>query len=502
MQNLFVQFANRFPDDLQQALLITPEGDSFSYADADRESARLANYLSAAGLRSGDRVTVQAAKSPQAVWLYLACLRGGFVYHPLNPAYQSVELDYLVADAKPKLIVCTPERVSLFSALTTEQDCRVASLDESGAGSLTDESKSVAATFETIACEDDTVAVLLYSSGTTGKPKGAMLTHRNLAANIHTLIEVWGFTGRDRLLHTLPIYHAHGLLVALGCVLMSGASMIFLPKFDAQTVIRKLPAATVMMGIPTFYTRLLGEKNFNRDCCGSIRLFISGSAPLLAETHQEFEARTGHAIVERYGMTETCMNSSNPLDGERRPGSVGRALPGVSIRVTDDADHPLAAGQTGEIQVRGPNVFVGYWGMPARTRQEFTADGFFRTGDLGAMGDDGYLSIRGRKRDMIISGGLNVYPREVEQVLDELPGVAESAVIGVPHPDFGEGVIAVIVPQRGQTTTEDLVIAAVRKKLADFKAPKRVFFAEELPRNTMGKVRKNALREQYNGVLS
>jgi malonyl-CoA/methylmalonyl-CoA synthetase len=300
-----------------------------------------------------------------------------------------------------------------------------------------------------------------------------MLTHRNLAANIHTLIEVWGFTGRDRLLHTLPIYHAHGLLVALGCVLMSGASMIFLPKFDVQTVIRKLPAATVMMGIPTFYTRLLGEKNFNRDCCGSIRLFISGSAPLL----------TGHAIVERYGMTETCMNSSNPLDGERRPGSVGRALPGVSIRVTDDADHPVAAGQTGEIQ-------------------EFTADGFFRTGDLGAMGDDGYLSIRGRKRDMIISGGLNVYPREVEQVLDELPGVAESAVIGVPHPDFGEGVIAVIVPQRGQTTTEDLVIAAVRKKLADFKAPKRVFFAEELPRNTMGKVRKNALREQYNGVLS
>jgi malonyl-CoA/methylmalonyl-CoA synthetase len=502
MQNLFAQFAIGFADDLRQVSLITPEGDAFSYADAERESARLANYLAASGLRMGDRVTVHAGKSPQAVWLYLACLRGGFVYHPLNPAYQSVELEYFVADARPKLVVCTPERVALFSGLTKEQDCRVVSMDESGAGSLMYESQALPATFETVACNDDTVAVLLYSSGTTGEPKGAMLTHRNLAANTRTLIDAWGFTAADRLLHALPIYHAHGLFVAIGCVFLCGASMIFLPKFDVQTVIRQLADATVMMGIPTFYTRLLRDTKFNRECCASIRLFISGSAPLPAEIHQEFEARTGHAILERYGMTETCMNSANPLLGERRPGSVGPALPGVTIRIADDTDRPVPAGETGEIQVRGPNVFLGYWGMPEKTAQEFADDGFFRTGDLGILSDDGYLSIRGRVKDMIITGGLNVYPREVEQVLDKLQGVAESAVVGVPHPDFGEAVIAVIVPQPGQSTTEERVIASVRARLADFKAPKRVFFAEQLPRNTMGKVRKNALREQYNGVLS
>ena len=502
MQNLFTQFAAAFPDDRRQVLLITPEGDSFSYADAERESARLAHYLSASGLRMGDRVTVQVPKSPQALWLYLACLRGGFVYHPLNQAYQPAELEYLVADARPKLVVCTPGRVSLFAGLTKEQDCRVISMDETGAGSLTKESQAVPATFDAAACNDETVAVLLYSSGTTGKPKGAMLTHRNLASNTRTLINAWGFTATDRLLHALPIYHAHGLLVAVGCVFMSGASMIFLPKFDAKTVLNHLPDATVMMGIPTFYTRLLHEKNFNRKCCASIRLFISGSAPLLAETHRKFEAHTGHAILERYGMTETCMNSSNPLVGERRPGSVGPALPGVTVRITDDGDRPLPADQIGEVQVFGPNVFAGYWGMPEKTAREFTADNFFRTGDLGALSDDGYLSIRGRKKDMIISGGLNVYPREIEQVLDALPGVAESAVVGVPHPDFGEGVIAVIVPQSGQSTTEERVIASIREKLADFKTPKRVFFAEQLPRNTMGKVIKNELREQHNGVFS
>jgi len=502
MQNLFTQFAAAFPADLQQVLLITPEGRSFSYADAERESARLAHYLSESGLRMGDRVTVQTSKSPQTVWLYLACLRGGFVYHPLNPAYQSSELEYLIADAKPKLVICPPERVSLFSDLTRDPACRVLTMDASGAGSLANESRTVPATFDSVACQGDTMAVLLYSSGTTGKPKGAMLTHRNLATNIRTLISAWDFTAKDRLLHALPIYHAHGLFVALGCVLMSGASMIFLPKFDARTVIHHLPDATVMMGIPTFYTRLLHETKFNRECCASIRLFISGSAPLLAETHREFEAQTGHAILERYGMTETCMNSSSPLVGERRPGSVGPALPGITIRITDDADAPLPAGEIGEIQVKGPNVFAGYWGMPDKTAQEFTADKFFRSGDLGTLSDDGYLSIRGRKKDMIISGGLNVYPREVEQVLDELQGVAESAVVGVPHPDFGEGVIAVIVPDPGQPATEEHLIASVRAKLADFKTPKRVFFTQHLPRNAMGKVRKSDLREQYNGVLS
>lgn len=501
MRNLFSQFAG-CADDPDQALLITPEGEAFSYADAERESAQLAHYLTASGIRRGDRITVQAPKSPESVWLYLACLRGGFVYHPLNEAYQSAELEYLVTDARPKLVVCRPERATLFSAITRETDCHVVSLDESGAGSLVDESRAKSPNFDTVACSDDTVAVLLYSSGTTGKPKGAMLTHANLAANTRALIQTWGFTATDRLLHALPMYHAHGLLVAMGCVLMSGASMIFLPKFDAQSVIRQLPGATVMMGIPTFYTRLLNEETFGRDCCDSIRLFISGSAPLLAETHKAFAARTGHAILERYGMTETCMNSSNPLDGERRPGTVGPALPGVTIRIADDSDQPVPEGVTGEIQVRGPNVFAGYWGMPELTAQEFTADKFFRTGDLGTLSDDGYLSILGRKKDMIITGGLNVYPREVEKVIDELQAVAESAVVGIPHPDFGEGVIAVIVLQIGQSTTEDRIIALVREKLADFKAPKRVFFAAQLPRNSMGKVQKNTLREQFNGVLS
>ena len=501
MPNLFADFAG-FADDLSRPLLTTPEGASYSYADAARESARLANYLNAAGLRPGDRVTVQAEKSVAGVWLYLACLRGGFIYHPLNPSYQATELEYLVGDARPRLVVCAPERVELLTELTKPLDCRVVSLDESGSGSLRDGSASASSEFATVECQDNAVAVLLYSSGTTGQPKGAMLTHANLAANTRTLVEAWGFTSADRLLHALPIYHAHGLFVALGCVLMSGASMIFLPRFDTASVIRYLPDSTVMMGIPTFYTRMLADPRLSRDSCNSIRLFISGSAPLLAETHEAFASRTGHEILERYGLTETSMNSSNPLAGQRRPGSVGPALPGITIRIADDADEPLPAGCTGEIQVSGPNVFAGYWGMPERTAEAFTSDGFFRTGDLGIIADDGYLSIRGRKKDMIISGGLNVYPREIEEFIDSLQGVAESAVVGVPHPDFGEGVIAVIVPEADQSTTEDRIIASVREKLADFKAPKRVFFTDRLPRNTMGKVQKNALREHYNGVLS
>lgn len=501
MSNLYTEFAG-ISGHAQRPLLSTGDGTTYSYADAEAESARMANCLVAMGLQPGDRVTAQVPKSPQALWLYLACLRGGFVFHPLNEAYQSAEIEYLVTDAKPKLAVCTPDRLDLFSGLTNEMDCHIASLDDSGAGSLVEQSRHASARFETLPCSSETLAVLLYSSGTTGQPKGAMLSHGNLASNTRALIAAWNFTAADRLLHVLPIYHAHGLFVALGCVLMSGASMIFLRKFDVQSVVRHLPNATVMMGIPTFYTRLLRERAFSRDSCKSVRVFISGSAPLRADTHAAFAARTGHAILERYGMTETCMNSSNPLTGERRPGSVGPALPGVSIRITDASDHPLPPGDTGEIQVSGPNVFAGYWNMPERARQDFTADGFFRTGDLGVMSEDGYLSILGRKKDMIITGGLNVYPREIETLIDALPAVAESAVVGVPHPDFGEGVIAVIVAEPGESTTQDQIIAAVREKLADFKAPKRAFFVDQLPRNSMGKVQKNALRDQYNGVFS
>jgi malonyl-CoA/methylmalonyl-CoA synthetase len=507
MQNLFETFAAAFPADRGRPLMVTPEGDAFSYADADRESARIAGHLAALGLEPGDRVTVQAPKSPQLIWLYLACLRGGFVYQPLNDAYQADELRYFVTDAKPAAIVCAPSSRAIFEALIREPGDAttrraILTLDERGQGSLMDASAGLTAEFESVDCEADGVAVLLYSSGTTGKPKGAMLTHQNLAANIGTLVDSWGFTAADRLLHVLPVYHAHGLIVAVGCVMLSGASMIFMPRFDARETLRHLPDATVMMGVPTFYTRLLNDPDFGREACTSARLFISGSAPLRSETHETFNARTGHAILERYGMTETCMNSSNPLAGERRPGSVGPPLPGIEIRVVDDGDRSLAPGTVGEIQIRGPNVFIGYWQMPEKTAAEFTADGFFRTGDQGLFSADGYLSIVGRNKDMIITGGLNVYPREVEQVIDTLPGVIESAVIGAPHPDFGEGVVAVVVPEPGQQLTESDLIQQVSARLAKFKVPKRVFFVTELPRNTMTKVEKNVLRKQYGEVLS
>jgi malonyl-CoA/methylmalonyl-CoA synthetase len=502
MQNLFTTFAAGFPADRDLPLLIRPSGDSFTYADADRESARMARHLDALGLRPGDRVTIQAPKSPQLVWLFLACLRAGFVYQPLNDAYQADELKYFIGDAKPRLIVCDPGDREPFTTLTRDMGCTILTLDADGQGSLTDACAGLEPAFEPVDCETDTVAVLLYSSGTTGKPKGAMLTHDNLATNIRTLIEAWGFTETDRLLHVLPVYHAHGLIVATGCVLLSGASMIFAPKFDAREVVRELPVATVMMGVPTFYTRLLNEPGFDRETCAGVRLFISGSAPLRTETHKAFEARTGQAILERYGMTETCMNSSNPLIGERRSGSVGPALPGIDIRAVDTDDQPLAPGTVGDIQVRGPNVFIGYWHRPEKTAENFTADGFFRTGDLGLLSTDGYLSIVGRNNDMVITGGLNVYPREVEQIIDSLAGIAESAVFGVPHPDFGEGVVAVLVTEPDCVITESEVIRAISRRVAKFKVPKRVFFVAELPRNTMSKVEKNALRQQFSETFA
>jgi len=497
--NLFAAYSARFPDP-QRTLLTTPSGVAFTYLDAERESARVANCLLDLGLSRGDRVTVQVEKSVELLWLFLGCLRAGLVYHPLNTAYTEDEVRYFLEDAGTSLLVCDSAKREALQVLCDSVGVpHVETLDADGAGSLAGRARRAGTGFTTVDNADDDVAALVYSSGTTGRPKGIMLSHGNLVANASVLVDYWGFTQDDCLLHALPVYHVHGLFVALGCVFMSGASMRWLPKFDVGAVLAELPGATAMMGVPTFYTRLLANTSFNKECCAGMRLFISGSAPLLAETHSEFEQRTGHAILERYGMTETGMNTSNPLDGERRAGTVGFPLPGVAVRICDGRDRPLPQGEVGELQVKGPNVFVGYWNMPDKTAEDFTADGFFRTGDQAQVDGRGYVSIVGRAKDMVISGGLNVYPKEVELILDGVPGVAESAVIGLPDADFGEMVVAVVVPEPESGVTERGIRDAARAQLAAFKAPKRVFFVQELPRNTMGKVQKAALRKTYGG---
>jgi len=404
---------------------------------------------------------------------------------------------YFVGNADPAVIICDPARDQLFREITGGKNCEVMTLDASGNGQLSEAIREAPPVFDNHTNKATDTAVLLYSSGTTGLPKGAMLSHGNLAANTTTLVDSWGFTDADVLLHALPIYHAHGLFVAIGCTLMSGSSMVFLPHFEVDAVLAALPQCTVMMGVPTFYTRLLAEQRFDARVCEKMRLFISGSAPLLPETFNEFIERTGHTILERYGMTETSMNASNPLTGERRAGSVGPALPGISLRVVDDADAQLPAGEIGHLQVQGPNVFSGYWRMREKTAAEFTADGYFRTGDEARIDADGYVTIVGRAKDLIISGGLNVYPREVEAVLDSLPGVAESAVVGAPHPDFGEGVLAVVVAEQAADLNGLELIELLRPRLAAFKLPKLIRISAELPRNSMGKVLKSRLREDY-----
>jgi malonyl-CoA/methylmalonyl-CoA synthetase len=466
----------------------------YTYGDLDRLSAALGHRLQALGVERGDRVAVQVEKSPQAVFLYLACLRVGAVYLPLNTGYTLHELDYFFGDAEPRVIVCDPARESDVGGLAGVR--AVVTLDADARGSLVDGASDPAA-LEPVACAADDLAALLYTSGTTGRSKGAMLTHGNLVSNALALRETWGFTGADVLLHVLPIYHTHGLFVAINTVLLAGARMIFLPRFDPDVVIPALAQATVMMGVPTYYTRLLARTDFTAAAARPIRVFISGSAPLLEEIFAAFEARTGHRILERYGMTETGMNTSNPLHGERRPGTVGLPLPGVEVRVADDDGRPLPPGEVGILEVRGPNVFKGYWRMPEKTAQEFRDDGFFITGDVGVIGKDGYVSIVGRAKDLVISGGLNVYPKEIERLIDSLPGVMESAVVGLPHPDFGEAVAAVVVRERGATVTEIDIVMAARAELAGFKVPKTIFFVEALPRNSMGKVQKNVLRADY-----
>jgi malonyl-CoA/methylmalonyl-CoA synthetase len=471
------------------------DGRVFTYEDYWSLSGRIANALMQCSVKAGDRVAVQVQKGVEALAVFVACARLGAIFLPLNPAYTTTEVDYFVSDAEPSFLICEPAR---FEALSKKISV-VLTLDDEGEGSLVEAFRSQPITFKDADMNWDDPLAILYTSGTTGKSKGALLTHGNLASNALTLMEAWAFTPRDVLIHALPIYHTHGLFTATNTVLLSGGSLLFRREFNVDDVVSLFPQATSLMGVPTFYTRLVRHKRLNRELVQHMRLFISGSAPLLAETHRQFEEKTGHAILERFGMTETNMNSSNPYKGERRAGTVGLPLPGVEVRVSDPATGaPLRQGDIGMIEVRGPNVFKGYWRNPEKTATEFRPDGFFITGDLGAFDAQGYLTISGRGKDVVITGGFNVYPKEIETELDQFPGVLESAVIGVPHPDLGEGVTAIVVLKSGQTTLDEQgIVAELQKRLAKFKVPKRIIAVPELPRNAMGKVQKGALRTTY-----
>jgi len=496
--NLYTHFYSQFVEHADDELLCTEQDRSYRYSDIDARSAQFARFLADLGASPGDRISVQVEKSPESLCLYLACLRAGLVFHPLNMGYKSGELEYFLGNAEPVIVICDARNEDTIQPITDAAGIdHLLTLNADGGGTLSDNADPLPAEFATLHQDADDLAALLYSSGTTGVPKGIMLTHSNLLRNTEALVEAWGFTDADRLLHALPIFHVHGLFVAIGCVLLSGGSMRWLPAYDAQQVIKFLPECTVLMGVPTYYTRLLAEDSFTADVAENVRLFISGSAPLLQETFVEFEKRTGQRILERYGMTETNMNTSNPLHGLRKPGTVGPPLPGVEARVCDDEGNVLEIGETGNLQVRGPNVFVGYWKMPEKTAEDFTSDGYFDTGDKGTIDSDGYISIVGRAKDVVITGGLNVYPKEIELFIDDLPGVKESAVIGVAHADFGEAVVAVVVSEQGGQLTEEDIISQARDQLANFKVPKRVVFVDEIPRNSMAKVQKNLLRKEY-----
>jgi malonyl-CoA/methylmalonyl-CoA synthetase len=490
-------------DDPSRLAIETVDGQRITYGDLIACAGQMANVLMARGVKPGDRVAAQTEKSVPGLVLYLAAVRAGAVYLPLNTAYTLNELEYFVTDAEPSLVVCDPSKADGIGAIAAKVGAKVETLGADGKGSLTDAAATAEPEFETVARADDDLAAILYTSGTTGRSKGAMLTHDNLASNSLSLVGYWRFTDKDVLIHALPIYHTHGLFVASNVTLFARAAMIFLPKFDPDLTIRLMARATVMMGVPTFYVRLLQSPALTREATSHMRLFVSGSAPLLADTHREWSARTGHAVLERYGMTETNMNTSNPYDGDRVPGAVGHALPGVSVRVTDpETGKPLAPEFIGMIEVKGPNVFKGYWRMPEKTRSEFRDDGYFITGDLGKIDGKGYVHILGRGKDLVISGGFNVYPKEIESEIDAMPGVIEAAVIGVPHADFGEGVTAVVVCDKNAGVDEAAVLKALDGRLAKFKMPKRVIFVDELPRNAMGKVQKNILRDTYAGIYT
>lgn len=469
-----------------------------TYDDFLSLAGQIANLTTRMGLTKGDRVAVQVKKSCESLALYAACVQAGLILVPLNTAYTSSELSYFIENCGAALVICNSENEETVAKLAQGLGAHVETLNADGSGSLMDRASELPAHSDIVDRDGDDLAALLYTSGTTGRSKGAMLTQTNILSNACTLVKEWRFTADDILLHALPIFHTHGLFVATNVTLAAGSSMIFMPKFDLDQIITKLPEATTMMGVPTFYTRLLDDERFSGALAKHMRLFVSGSAPLLAETHIQFEKRTGHKILERYGMTETNMNTSNPYDGDRRAGTVGFPLPGVELKITDpDTGNMLPNGEVGQIEVRGPNVFKGYWQMPEQTAAELRENGFFITGDLGKIDEDGYVHIVGRNKDLIISGGYNIYPKEIELVLDNQPGVLESAVIGVPHPDFGETVLGVVVPQSSLVPDLDRIMDTVRSSLARFKHPRRLVILDELPRNSMGKVQKNVLRNQY-----
>ncbi len=474
-----------------------PGGGTVSFGALFAGAERMAAALVAYGVAPGDRVAAQVPKTVQAIELYLGTVLAGAVFLPLNTAYTDAELAYFLGDATPAVVVCDPARAAGIGAIAG--DARVLTLGADGQGSLRDLAEAQGG-FAAVPRGRDDLAAILYTSGTTGRSKGAMLSHGNLASNSDVLRDVWRFTPADVLIHALPIFHTHGLFVATNVALLAGAAVIFLPGFDADAILDAMPRATALMGVPTFYTRLLADPRLTAERAAGMRLFVSGSAPLLAETHAQWRARTGHSILERYGMTETNMNTSNPYDGERRAGTVGLALPGVEIRATSEGAE-VAPGEIGVLEVRGPNVFQGYWKMPEKTAEELRTDGWFITGDLARIGADGYVTIVGREKDLIITGGFNVYPKEIESLIDDLPGVAESAVIGVPHPDFGEAVVAVVVPAEPGLAAE-AIGAALAGRLAKFKQPKRVILLDALPRNALGKVQKKALREDYAGLFA
>ena len=515
--NLFTALRAAFPKDLDAVAFETADVGKpalhYSWRDMDRSTALLANLLQSLDLPKGARIAVQVEKSVEAAMLYLATLRAGFVFLPLNTAYQSGEIEYFIGNAEPSVVVCSPANFGWVSKIAFKAGTQnVFTLGEDRTGSLLDRAAHCSDQHNPANCNPDDLAAILYTSGTTGRSKGAMLTHHNLLSNAQVLKDYWGWQkpgaslaqGGDVLIHALPIFHVHGLFVALHGALLNGSKTIWLSKFDPKLVIQKMPEATVFMGVPTLYVRMLAEPSLTKQATSKMRLFLAGSAPLLLETFNSWQERTGHTILERYGMSETTMLTSNPYlpkDGERRGGTVGFPLPGVQLRVQDDSGQNLPTNEIGGIQVKGPNIFKGYWRMPEKTAEEFTADGFFKTGDVGKIDERGYVTIVGRSKDLIISGGYNVYPAEIESTINDMPGVAESAVIGVPHPDFGEVGVAVLILKPNATLTPDAVIADLKAKLANFKIPKRCYVLPELPRNTMGKVQKNVLRETYKGLF-
>jgi malonyl-CoA/methylmalonyl-CoA synthetase len=505
-RNLFAALRAAFPSDLDAVAVETDTGLAYSWRDLERGTAMIANLLASLKLEEGARIAVQVEKSVEAMMLYLATLRAGYVFLPLNTAYQKGEIEYFVGNAEPAVVVCSPANFGWVSKIAFQAGTHhVFTLGDERNGSLLERAAQHSDRHEAVERGEDDLAAILYTSGTTGRSKGAMLTHGNLLSNAQVLKTYWGWREGDVLIHALPIFHVHGLFVALHGALLNGSKMIWFGKFDPKKTIERMPDATVFMGVPTLYTRMLAESRLNKVVVRNMRLFISGSAPLLLETFNAWKERTGHTILERYGMSETIMLTSNPYEdsvGDRRGGTVGFPLPGVGVRVRDDQGGDLPAGEIGAIQVKGPNVFKGYWRMPEKTKEEFTGDGWFKTGDVGKIDERGYVTIVGRSKDLIISGGYNVYPAEIEGYLNDMPGVAESAVVGVPHPDFGEVGVAIVIPRPGVQVQPEQLIAGLKSQLANFKIPKRCFVVDQLPRNTMGKVQKNLLREQHKELFA